>query len=142
MKITDTSTIQKVAIDSELLSFAEIQEICKSLEQEITIEKVKVDEQERKRGVLDDPTVIILFIIAIISASSAIIIALIKALVRIYEVNKLKGSITIKTDTQTVKIYGQGSAKDMQKWIDAIGKSTIFKQISLLSEDDDDEFDI
>lgn len=138
MKITDTSTIQKVAIDSELLSFAEIQEICKSLEQEITIEKVKVDEQERKRGVLDDPTVII----AIISASSAIIIALIKALVRIYEVNKLKGSITIKTDTQTVKIYGQGSAKDMQKWIDAIGKSTIFKQISLLSEDDDDEFDI
>lgn len=138
MKITDTSTIQKVAIDSELLSFAEIQEICKSLEQEITIEKVKVDEQERKRGVLDDPTVII----AIISASSAIIIALIKALLRIYEVNKLKGSITIKTDTQTVKIYGQGSAKDMQKWIDAIGKSTIFKQISLLSEDDDDEFDI
>ncbi|MCS2698388.1 hypothetical protein NXW27_18670 [Phocaeicola dorei] len=138
MKITDTSTIQKVAIDSELLSFAEIQEICKSLEQEITIEKVKVDEQERKRGVLDDPTVII----AIISASSAIIIALIKALVRIYEVNKLKGSITIKTDTQTVKIYGQGSVKDMQKWIDAIGKSTIFKQISLLSEDDDDEFDI
>lgn len=138
MKITDTSTIQKVAIDSELLSFAEIQEICKSLEQEITMEKVKVDEQERKRGVLDDPTVII----AIISASSAIIIALIKALVRIYEVNKLKGSITIKTDTQTVKIYGQGSVKDMQKWIDAIGKSTIFKQISLLSEDDDDEFDI
>ena len=138
MKITDTSTIQKVAIDSELLSFAEIQEICKSLEQEITIEKVKVDEQERKRGVLDDPTVII----AIISASSAIIIALIKALVRIYDVNKLKGSITIKTDTQTVKIYGQGSVKDMQKWIDAIGKSTIFKQISLLSEDDDDEFDI
>lgn len=138
MKITDTSTIQKVAIDSELLSFAEIQEICKSLEQEITIEKVKVDEQERKRGVLDDPTVII----AIISASSAITIALIKALVRIYEVNKLKGSITIKTDTQTVKIYGQGSVKDMQKWIDAIGKSTIFKQISLLSEDDDDEFDI
>ena len=138
MKITDTSTIQKVAIDSELLSFAEIQEICKSLEQEITIEKVKVDEKERKRGVLDDPTVII----AIISASSAIIIALIKALVRIYEVNKLKGSITIKTDTQTVKIYGQGSVKDMQKWIDAIGKSTIFKQISLLSEDDDDEFDI
>lgn len=138
MKITDTSTIQKVAIDSELLSFAEIQEICKSLEQEITIEKVKVDEQERKRGVRDDPTVII----AIISASSAIIIALIKALVRIYEVNKLKGSITIKTDTQTVKIYGQGSVKDMQKWIDAIGKSTIFKQISLLSEDDDDEFDI
>lgn len=138
MKITDTSTIQKVAIDSELLSFAEIQEICKNLEQEITIEKVKVDEQERKRGVLDDPTVII----AIISASSAIIIALIKALVRIYEVNKLKGSITIKTDTQTVKIYGQGSVKDMQKWIDAIGKSTIFKQISLLSEDDDDEFDI
>ena len=138
MKITNTSTIQKVAIDSELLSFAEIQEICKSLEQEITIEKVKVDEQERKRGVLDDPTVII----AIISASSAIIIALIKALVRIYEVNKLKGSITIKTDTQTVKIYGQGSVKDMQKWIDAIGKSTIFKQISLLSEDDDDEFDI
>lgn len=108
------------------------------MEQEITIEKVKVDEQERKRGVLDDPTVII----AIISASSAIIIALIKALVRIYEVNKLKGSITIKTDTQTVKIYGQGSVKDMQKWIDAIGKSTIFKQISLLSEDDDDEFDI
>ncbi len=138
MKITDTSTIQKVAIDSELLSFAEIQEICKSLEQEITIEKVKVDEQERKRGVLDEPTVII----AIISASSAIIIALIKALVRIYEINKLKGSITIKTDTQTVKIDGQGSAKDMQKWIDAIGKSTIFKQISLLSEDDDDEFDI
>lgn len=138
MKITDTSTIQKVAIDSELLSFAEIQEICKSLEQEITIEKVKVDEQERKRGVRDDPTVII----AIISASSAIIIALIKALVRIYEVNKLKGSITIKTDTQTVKIYGQGSVKDMQKWIDAIGKSTIFKQIFLLSEDDDDEFDI
>lgn len=139
MKITDTSTIQKVAIDSELLSFAEIQEICKSLEQEITIEKVKVDEQEKKRGVLDDPTVII----AIISASSAIIIALIKALVRIYEINKLKGSITIKTDTRTVKIDGQGSAKDMQKWIDAIGKSTIIKQISLLSDkDDDDEFDI
>ena len=64
METSDKALIQKVQIASELLSFTEIQEICESLKQEIAIEKVKVDEKENKRGVLDDPA----SLIAIISA--------------------------------------------------------------------------
>lgn len=86
METSDKALIQKVQIASELLSFTEIQEICESLKQEIAIEKVKVDEKENKRGVLDDPAIII----AIISASSAVIVALIKAFVSISKINKLK----------------------------------------------------
>lgn len=139
METGDAALIQKVKITSELLSFTEIQEICESLKQEITIEKVSVDEKENKRGVLDDPAVII----AIISASSAVIVALIKAFVNIRKINKLKGSIIIKTDTGTIKIDGEGSAKEMRKLVDLLGKFSIIKQILLLSDkDDDDEFDI
>ncbi len=139
METGDAALIQKVKITSELLSFTEIQEICESLKQEITIEKVSVDEKENKRGVLDDPAVII----AIISASSAVIVALIKAFVNIRKINKLKGSIVIKTDTGTIKIDGEGSAKEMRKLVDLLGKFSIIKQILLLSDkDDDDEFDI
>lgn len=139
METSDAALIQKVKITSELLSFTEIQEICESLKQEITIEKVSVDEKENKRGVLDDPAVII----AIISASSAVIVALIKAFVNIRKINKLKGSIVIKTDTGTIKIDGEGSAKEMRKLVDLLGKFSIIKQILLLSDkDDDDEFDI
>ena len=139
METRDKALIQKVQIASELQSITEIQEICERLKQEIAIEKVKVNEKANKRGVLDDPAIII----AIISASSAVIVALIKAFVSISKINKLKGTITIKTDTSTIKTDGEGSAKYMQKWIDSLGKSSIIKQISLLSDkDDDDEFDI
>lgn len=137
METNNTSLIQKVQITSDLLSFAEIEDICKILEQEIVIEKNEVDKKENERGI--DPIVMG----AIITASSTVLLALIKAFVRIYEKNKLKGSITIKTDAGTVKIEGEGSAKDMQKWVDTIGKSSIIEQISLLSDkDDDDKFDI
>lgn len=139
METNITSQTQKVLMDSEVLSFAEIQDICASLEQEIAIEKIEIDDKRNNRGCLDNPEVAV----ALITASSTVLVVLIKSIVKIYEANKIKGLISVETESETVKIEVEGSAKNMGKWIDALRKSSLIKKISLLvSKEKDDEFDI
>ncbi len=126
---TDTKTnAQMFQISSDIFSYADVQEACDELG--IAAEKPEKENRIGRMGLLSNPEVLI----AIISAASTILVALIEAFVEIYKTNKEKGTIVIETEGATVKINADSSKSTIRELIEALGESPVIRQIFLLKD--------